>query len=217
MAGLIAKKAVELGMKIPWWVKASFAPGSKVVKDYMEYAGLQTFLDKLGFNIVGYGCTTCIGNSGPLSKKVSDIIEQKNLNVWSVLSGNRNFEGRINPLVKSNFLASPPLVLIYALCGRIDIDLENEEIDTIKNKKVFFKDLWPSTEEVLKLRDKVIKVDFFRRNYKHIFKGDLRWEKIQIKNSPTLNLSINYTYIKKPPFLDNTFDNKDNILKASLF
>ena len=152
MSGLIAKKAVELGLKVPWWVKTSFAPGSKVVREYLDKAGLQVFLNKLGFNIVGYGCTTCIGNSGPLDDKVSKDIEKNKLNVCSIISGNRNFEGRIHPLIKSNFLASPPLVIIYALSGRINIDFNNEEIGISKGKKIFLKDLWPSSKEVKLLK-----------------------------------------------------------------
>ena len=202
MSGLIAKKAVELGLKVPWWVKTSFAPGSKVVREYLNEAGLQFFLNKLGFNIVGYGCTTCIGNSGPLDNKVSNEIEENNLNVCSVISGNRNFEGRIHPQIKSNFLASPPLVIIYALSGRINIDFDKEEIGTVKGKKIFLKDLWPSSKEVNLLSEKILKVELFKKNYKNIFKGDSSWEAIKIKSSSTFNWSINSTYIKKPPFLE---------------
>ena len=169
MSGLIAKKAIELGLKVPWWVKTSFAPGSRVVREYMKKAGLQKFLDQLGFNIVGYGCTTCIGNSGPLDKKVSKLIEQEDLNVCSVISGNRNFEGRIHPLIKSNFLASPPLVVIYALAGRININLDKEEIALINGRKIFMKDLWPLNKDVHKLMDEVLKEDLFKKNYENNF------------------------------------------------
>ena len=172
MSGLIAKKAIELGLKVPWWVKTSFAPGSRVVREYMKKAGLQKFLDQLGFNIVGYGCTTCIGNSGPLDKKVSKLIEQEDLNVCSVISGNRNFEGRIHPLIKSNFLASPPLVVIYALAGRININLDKEEIALINGRKIFMKDLWPLNKDVHKLMDEVLKEDLFKKNYEKIFSGN---------------------------------------------
>jgi aconitate hydratase len=193
MAGLLAKKAVKFGMKVPSWVKTSFAPGSKVVKEYMHLSGLQNFLDDLGFNIVGFGCTTCIGNSGPLDERVSKIIETKNLNVCSVISGNRNFEGRIHPQIKSNFLASPPLVILYALAGRIDIDFESDEIDIIKGKKIFLKDLWPTSNEVKKIMDKVLKVELYKKNYREIFKGDKSWDAIEIKQSPTFHWSLNST------------------------
>ena len=214
MSGLIAKKAVELGLKVPWWVKTSFAPGSKVVREYLNNAGLQIFLNKIGFNIVGYGCTTCIGNSGPLDNKVSKEIEKNNLNVCSIISGNRNFEGRIHPQIKSNFLASPPLVVIYALSGRINIDFDHEEIGIAKGKKIFLKDLWPSSKEVKLLSEKILKVELFKKNYKNIFKGDSSWEAIKIKSSSTFNWSINSTYIKKPPFLENELSKKDEIFEA---
>ena len=214
MSGLIAKKAVELGLKVPWWVKTSFAPGSKVVREYLDKAGLQVFLNKLGFNIVGYGCTTCIGNSGPLDDKVSKDIEKNKLNVCSIISGNRNFEGRIHPLIKSNFLASPPLVIIYALSGRINIDLNNEEIGISKGKKIFLKDLWPSSKEVKLLSEKVLKEELFKKNYKDIFKGDPIWEGIKVKSSSTFNWSLNSTYVKKPPFLENESNKQTDIFNA---
>ena len=214
MSGLIAKKAVELGLKVPWWVKTSFAPGSKVVREYLNEAGLQFFLNKLGFNIVGYGCTTCIGNSGPLDNKVSNEIEENNLNVCSVISGNRNFEGRIHPQIKSNFLASPPLVIIYALAGRINIDFDKEEIGIVKGKKIFLDDLWPSSKEVKILSEKILKIELFKKNYKNIFKGDSSWEAIKIKSSSTFNWSINSTYIKKPPFLENELSKSNDIFEA---
>ena len=214
MAGLVAKKADELGLKVPWWVKTSFAPGSKVVEKYLIDSDLMKYLNKLGFNIIGYGCTTCIGNSGPLEKKVSKEIELRNLNVCSVISGNRNFEGRIHPLVKSNFLASPPLVILFALAGRVDIDIQNDEIASVKGKKIFLEDLWPSNLDVEKILKKTLKRDLYKKNYSTIFQGDEEWEKIKIKKSPTYEWSITSTYIKKPPFLDgNKIDlNKD--LKA---
>ena len=214
MSGLIAKKAFKLGLKVPWWVKTSFAPGSRVVREYLDKAGLQVFLNKLGFNIVGYGCTTCIGNSGPLEDKVSKDIEKNNLNVCSVISGNRNFEGRIHPQIKSNFLASPPLVIIYALSGRINIDFNNEEIGISKGKKIFLKDLWPSSKEVRLLSEKILKVELFKKNYKDIFKGDTSWKAIKVKNSPLFKWSINSTYIKKPPFLENKSNKQTDIFEA---
>ena len=210
MAGLIAKKAVQLGIKTPWWVKTSFAPGSKVVDKYLSESDLMKYLDKIGFNIIGYGCTTCIGNSGPLDEKVRKEIVKNDLNVCSIISGNRNFEGRINPYIKSNFLASPPLVVIYALAGRIDIDIYKDPICVSKGKKIFFKDLWPSKVEADRILKKYIKRDFYKKNYSNIFKGDKQWEKLNVKKSSTYDWSLTSTYIKKPPFLD--FE-KNDLLK----
>ena len=214
MAGLIAKKASALGLKVPWWVKTSFAPGSKVVDTYLKKSNLLPYLEKLGFNIIGYGCTTCIGNSGPLDNKVSDIIKKDNLNVCSIISGNRNFEGRIHPYVKSNFLASPPLVIVYALAGRVDIDIENEPIQIIEGKKIFLKDLWPNTAEVNKILKQTIKREFYEKNYSSIFNGDKEWSKLKIKNSSTYDWSLTSTYIKKPPFLDSEENDLDKNLDA---
>ena len=202
MAGLIAKKAIELGLKVPWWVKTSFAPGSKVVDKYLKESNLMSYLDQLGFNIVGYGCTTCIGNSGPLDKKVNDEILKKDLNVCSVISGNRNFEGRIHPSIKSNFLASPPLVVLYALAGRVDLDVQNDPLCKKDGINIYLKDLWPSKFQVERILKKTIKRDFYEKNYSNIFKGDLEWEKLAVKNSSTYEWSLTSTYIKKPPFLD---------------
>ncbi len=212
MAGLVAKKAIDLGIKIPWWVKTSFAPGSKVVEKYLDDADLTKYLNELGFNIVGFGCTTCIGNSGPLEEKVSKIIEKYDLNVCSVISGNRNFEGRIHPLIKSNYLASPPLVLIFAISGKVDIDFLNEEITSVKGKKIYFSDLWPSMEDVQKIMDKTLKKKLFEKNYKKIFDGDLSWKKIKANKNPTFNWSINSTYIKKPPFVEKR-KNQQQVIK----
>ncbi len=214
MAGLIAKKAVELGLKIPWWVKTSFAPGSKVVDKYLKESKLLEYLNELGFNIIGYGCTTCIGNSGPLDAKVSDEISKNNLNVCSVISGNRNFEGRIHPYVKSNFLASPPLVVLYALAGRVDFDIQKDSISEINGKKIFFKDLWPSKKDVEKIIKKTIKKNFYKKNYSTIFDGDYEWEKLRVKNSSTFEWSLTSTYIKKPPFLDFDRNDFDRDLRA---
>ncbi len=214
MAGLIAKKAIELGLQVPWWVKTSFAPGSKVVDKYLKESRLIKYLNQLGFNIIGYGCTTCIGNSGPLDKKVSDTILEKNLNVCSVISGNRNFEGRIHPHIKSNFLASPPLVILYALAGRVDLDIQNDPINILKGKKIFLKDLWPSRLEVESILKKTVKRDFYKKNYSTIFKGDKEWENLSVKNSSTYEWSLSSTYIKKPPFLDNEKNDLDIDIKA---
>ena len=214
MAGLIAKRAINLGLKIPWWVKTSFAPGSKVVDKYLKESKLMGFLDQLGFNIIGYGCTTCIGNSGPLDKKVSDEILKEDLNVCSVISGNRNFEGRIHPYIKSNFLASPPLVVLYALAGRVDLDIKNDALCNINGKSIFFKDLWPSKFEVEKILKKSIKRSFYEKNYSDIFKGDIEWEKLNVKKSSTYDWSLTSTYIKKPPFLEQEKNDMDVDLKA---
>ncbi|MFL2660906.1 MAG: aconitate hydratase AcnA [Alphaproteobacteria bacterium] len=214
MAGLVAKKASELGLKVPWWVKTSFAPGSKVVNTYLKESNLLKYLENLGFNIIGYGCTTCIGNSGPLDNKVSDIIVKDDLNVCSVISGNRNFEGRIHPHIKSNFLASPPLVILYALAGRVDIDIENEPIQKIKGRNIFLNDLWPNSSEVNKILKQTIKREFYEKNYSTIFNGDKEWKKLEIKNSSTYDWSLTSTYIKKPPFLDSEENDIDENLEA---
>ena len=214
MAGLIAKKAIELGLKVPWWVKTSFAPGSKVVDKYLKESNLMSYLDQLGFNIVGYGCTTCIGNSGPLDKKVNDEIVKKDLNVCSVISGNRNFEGRIHPNIKSNFLASPPLVVLYALAGRVDLDIQNDPLCKKDGINIYLKDLWPLKFQVESILKQTIKRDFYEKNYSNIFKGDLEWEKLNVKNSSTYEWSLTSTYIKKPPFLDQEKNNIDEDLRA---
>ena len=214
MAGLIARKAIKLGLKVPWWVKTSFAPGSRVVDAYLKESDLLKYFNKLGFNIIGYGCTTCIGNSGPLDKKVNDQIISENLNVCSVTSGNRNFEGRIHPSIKSNFLASPPLVIIYALAGRVDLKVQTEPISEINGKKIYLKDLWPSGSDVEKILKKTVKKDFYKKNYASIFKGDKEWEKLSVKNSSTYEWSLSSTYIKKPPFLELQKNQLDKELKA---
>ena len=214
MAGLIAKKAVEFGIKIPWWVKTSFAPGSKVVEKYLKEADLISPLNSLGFDIVGYGCTTCIGNSGPLSEKVTKLIESENLNVCSVISGNRNFEGRIHPLIKSNFLASPPLVMLYAIAGKVNIDFSKNELTKIKGKSIYFKQLWPSDSEVERIMKKVLSREIFEKNYSKIFNGDDNWKNLKIAKSDTYKWSISSTYIKKPPFLELERDTTKNELQA---
>ena len=176
-AGLLAKKAVEKGLKVKPWVKTSLAPGSQVVTDYLEKAGLNKFLDQLGFNLVGYGCTTCIGNSGPLDKEISDTIHKENLYAVSVLSGNRNFEGRINPDVKANYLASPPLVVAYALAGNMHHDLYKEPLGKDKSgKDVFLKDIWPSNKEIEELILKSINADMFVKALLKCFRGTKRME-----------------------------------------
>jgi aconitate hydratase len=201
-AGLLAKKAVERGLEVPEWVKTSLAPGSKVVRDYLEAAGLTGYLEKLKFHIVGYGCTTCIGNSGPLPEEVSEEIDEKNLVVASVLSGNRNFEGRINPDVRANYLMSPPLVVAFALAGRIDLDLRRDPLGNGKDgKPVFLADVWPSQREV---DDAVqqISSDMFRNSYGDVFAGDERWRSLAVPKGDTYGWDRNSTYIRRAPYFD---------------
>ncbi len=202
-AGLIARKAVELGLKVPAYVKTSLAPGSKVVLDYLEDAGLMPYLKALGFHPVAFGCTTCIGNSGPLHPAIEKVISTNDLNVAAVLSGNRNFEARIHQLIKSNFLASPMLVVIFALAGRIDIDFASEPVGRDPNgKPVYFNDLWPDGSQIQKLTAKHVKQDFFVQQYSRIFEGDKFWQDLEVNESTTYSWDPDSTYIKKPPFFD---------------
>ncbi len=200
-AGLVARKAVERGLRTKPWVKTSLAPGSKVVTDYLDDAGLTPFLENLGFNLVGYGCTTCIGNSGPLPPEISKAIEQGGLYVCSVLSGNRNFEGRINPEVRANYLASPPLVVAYALAGRIDIDLYNEPIgQDEQGRSVFLKDLWPTQQEIGDWVARSVRPEMFRKQYASVFEGDEQWRKLPVPESNLYEWDDASTYIKNPPY-----------------
>ncbi len=202
-AGLVAKKAVELGLDVKPWVKTSLAPGSKVVSDYLDKAGLTNSLDAIGFNTVGYGCTTCIGNSGPLDEWISAEIKSKNLTVCSVLSGNRNFEGRVHQEVKANYLASPPIVVAYALAGNININLKSDPLTKTKNgKEIFLKDLWPTNEEINNLLNLSLSPDMFKKRYKEIYEGDENWKSIQSEKNMTYNWSDSSTYIKHPPFFE---------------
>jgi aconitate hydratase len=202
-AGLLAKKAVERGLQMPHSVKTSLAPGSKVVRDYLERAGLTPYLEKLKFHIVGYGCTTCIGNSGPLPEEVAKAIEDNNLVVASVLSGNRNFEGRINPDVRANYLMSPPLVVAFALAGRIDIDLRKDPIGNGKDgQPVYLADLWPTQREVEETMQKSISSDMFRRSYGEVYRGDEHWRGLPVPKGETYTWEKNSTYIRKAPFFD---------------
>src|SRR5579863_9998819 len=202
-AGLLAKKAVERGLQIPSWVKTSLAPGSKVVSDYLERAGLTPYLEKLKFHIVGYGCTTCIGNSGPLAEEISKAIDEQNLVVASVLSGNRNFEGRINPDVRANYLMSPPLVVAFALAGRIDLDLRKDAIAQDKaGKPVYLADLWPSRSEVEEAISKSISADMFRRSYGEVYHGDDRWRALAVPKGETYAWENDSTYIRQAPYFD---------------
>ena len=206
-AGLLAKKAVELGIKTKPWVKTSLAPGSQVVTDYLEKAGLNTYLDKLGFNLVGYGCTTCIGNSGPLADNIVEAIQKENLYGVSVLSGNRNFEGRISPHIKANYLASPPLVVAYSLAGHMSFDLYKDSFGKDKNgNDVYLKDIWPSNQEIEDTLKTSLKADMFIKRYSNISQGPKQWQEIKTEKSSIYNWDENSTYVKKPPFFDNLSD-----------
>jgi len=206
-AGLLAKKAIAKGLKVKPWVKTSLAPGSKVVTDYLEKAGLNKYLDELGFNLVGYGCTTCIGNSGPLKQNISNAVQKGNLYVVSVLSGNRNFEGRINPDVKASYLASPPLVVAYALAGSMNVDLYKEPLGKDKEgKHVFLKDIWPTNKEIEELILTSINADMFVKRYSNISEGSEEWSAIKTNDSSIYNWDDTSTYVKKPPFFENMPD-----------
>jgi len=203
-AGLIAKKAVEAGLKVPGYVKTSLAPGSKVVVDYLKNSGLLPYLEGLGFHVTAYGCTTCIGNSGPLKPEIEEAIDNSKLNVASVLSGNRNFEARIHQKVRSNFLASPMLVLAFALAGRVDIDMYKEPLGrNVNGEDIYLKDLWPSGKEVQDYVSKYIDSESFSREYSVIFEGDENWKKLDVAKSTIYKWDENSTYIKKPPYFDN--------------
>ncbi|ULH15671.1 aconitate hydratase AcnA [Deinococcus sp. KNUC1210] len=202
-AGLVAKKAVELGLDSKPWVKTSLAPGSRVVTEYLEQAGLQTYLDQIGFNTVGYGCTTCIGNSGPLPDATVAAIQEGDLVAASVLSGNRNFEGRINPHIRANYLASPPLVVAYALAGTVDIDLTNDAIGTGKDgQPVYLKDLWPSNAEIQTVMDSAINAEMFRRVYDGIEQSNAQWNAIPVSGGELYAWNEDSTYIQNPPFFE---------------
>jgi aconitate hydratase A / 2-methylisocitrate dehydratase len=202
-AALLAKKAVERGLQSRPWVKTTLAPGSKVVMDYYERAGLTPYLDKLGFNLVGYGCTTCIGNSGPLPEPVSDAVNEADLAVVSVLSGNRNFEGRINPDVKMNYLASPPLVVAYALAGSMDVDITTEPLGSdSEGQPVYLHDLWPSAAEVQEVIDSSIASEMYTRDYADVFAGDERWTSLPTPTGDTFAWDPESTYVRKPPYFD---------------
>jgi aconitate hydratase len=200
-AGLLAKKAVEKGLSTKPWVKTSLAPGSKVVTEYYREAGLTPYLDQLGFNLVGYGCTTCIGNSGPLPPAISKTIEERDLVAVSVLSGNRNFEGRINSDVRANYLASPPLVVAYALAGRIDVDLQSEPLGTGKDgQPVYLRDVWPSRREVAETILRALRSDMFRDQYRDVFAGDEHWNGLDVPEGDTYAWDPDSTYVRQPPY-----------------
>jgi aconitate hydratase len=203
-AGLLAKKAVERGLTVNPAVKASLAPGSRVVSDYLNKTGLQPFLDKLGFNLVGYGCTTCIGNSGPLAAPIEEAIAKYNLVAASVLSGNRNFEARVHQSIKANFLMSPPLVVAFALAGRVDIDLAHEPLGTGKDgKPVLLKDIWPSLREIRDLMQTALQPEIFRKLYKDFAAQNPKWNEIPSSTGNVYEWDAKSTYIQEPPFFEN--------------
>lgn len=202
-AGLLARKAVQKGLRSQPWVKTSLAPGSKVVNDYLRTAGVLEDLEALGFYVVGYGCTTCIGNSGPLPQQVSEGIAREKLVVASVLSGNRNFEGRVHPEVKANYLASPPLVVAYALAGRVDIDLTQEPLGIgLDGREVYLKDIWPTTQDIGEAIAHAVHSEMFTRNYTNVFEGDERWNAMTVPSGRLYEWNTSSTYIKKPPYFD---------------
>jgi len=206
-AGLLAKKAIEKGLKTKPWVKTSLAPGSQVVTDYLEKSGLNSYLDQLGFNLVGYGCTTCIGNSGPLPENISESVKKDNIYAVSVLSGNRNFEGRISPLVKANYLASPPLVVAYAIAGSMRVDLYKEPLGKDKDgNDVYLNDIWPSNKEIEDTLSDSLNAEMFIKRYSNVSLGPEQWQKIKTEQSSIYNWEETSTYVKKPPFFDNLSD-----------
>jgi aconitate hydratase len=203
-AGLVAKKAIEKGLSSKPWVKTSLAPGSKVVTDYLKQSGLDQSLNQLGFNLVGYGCTTCIGNSGPLPDDVSAEIDARGLVVASVLSGNRNFEGRVQQQVRANYLASPPLVVAYALAGTMNLDLTTEPLGTGKDgKPVYLRDIWPTEREVQQTMLESVRAEQFKTQYADVFRGDERWQKLDVPTGERFAWDPDSTYVRNPPFLEN--------------
>ncbi len=203
-AGILARNAVQKGLKVKPWVKTSLAPGSKVVTEYLDGAGLTEYLDELGFNLVGYGCTTCIGNSGPLPEEISEVVNAEDLAVVSVLSGNRNFEGRINPDVRMNYLASPPLCVAYALAGTMDIDLYDEALGEDKDgEPVYLKDIWPTEAEVHQTIEEAVQSDMFRKSYSEVFDGDERWNSLEVPSGELFAWDEDSTYVRQPPFFQD--------------
>jgi aconitate hydratase len=203
-AGILARNAVQRGLKPKPWVKTSLAPGSKVVTEYLDRAGLTEYLEDLGFHLVGYGCTTCIGNSGPLPEEISNVVNAEDLAVVSVLSGNRNFEGRINPDVKMNYLASPPLCVAYALAGTMDIDLYDEPLGEDEHSEpVYLKDIWPSEAEVHRAIEEAVQSDMFRKSYGEVFDGDDRWNSLEVPTGDSFAWADASTYVRRPPFFEN--------------
>ena len=211
-AGLVAKKASELGMQVKPWVKTSLAPGSKVVTDYLDKSDLTKHLDAMGFHLVGYGCTTCIGNSGPLHPDIADAINEKNLTVASVLSGNRNFEGRVNPHVKANYLASPPLVVAYALAGTVKIDLSKDALGINgEGKEIFLKDIWPSNEEINSIVSQHVSAEMFSQQYSNALQGPKEWQDIQTSEGDLYQWKEESTYVQQPPFFNSISEEEKEI------
>ena len=203
-AGLLARNAVQKGLKSKPWVKTSLAPGSKVVTEYLDRAGLTDDLEALGFHLVGYGCTTCIGNSGPLPEEISDVVQAEDLAVVSVLSGNRNFEGRINPDVKMNYLASPPLCVAYAIAGTMDIDLLDEPLGQDEDgNDVFLKDIWPSEQEIAETVESAVQSDMFRKSYDEVFDGDEHWNSLEVPTGDRFEWDDDSTYVRQPPYFED--------------
>src|SRR5262249_48523057 len=199
--GLLAKKAVEKGLAVKPWVKTSLAPGSLVVTEYYRQSGLDKYLEKLKFHTVGYGCTTCIGNSGPLPPEISKAVEENKLVVASVLSGNRNFEGRINPEVRANYLMSPPLVVAYAIAGRIDIDLEKDPLGKGSDgKSVFLRDIWPTSREIAETMASAVEAPMFSKVYAQVFEGAEQWKSLDVPTGRTFAWDAHSTYVKHPPY-----------------
>ncbi|WP_227936061.1 aconitate hydratase AcnA [Alkalihalobacillus deserti] len=215
-AGLVAKKAVERGLEVPEFVKTSLAPGSKVVTGYLTDSGLLPYMEKLGFHLVGYGCTTCIGNSGPLEDEIESAIAENDLTVTSVLSGNRNFEGRIHPLVKANYLASPPLVVAYSLAGTVDIDLQNDSLGKDQDgKDVYFADIWPTADEISKVVSETVTPELFAREYSNVFDSNDRWNDIETTDDALYKWNEDSTYIANPPFFENLSPEPEDIKALS--
>src|SRR5439155_13594340 len=202
-AGILARNAVARGLQRAPWVKTSLAPGSKVVTEYYERAGLTEDLEALGFNLVGYGCTTCIGNSGPLPDEISAAVNEADLAVCSVLSGNRNFEGRINPDVKMNYLASPPLVVAYAIAGTMDIELDRDPLGIGSDgEPVYLRDVWPSSQEIAQVVEEAVQSDMFRKSYGEVFEGDERWNGLDIPTGDRFAWDAESTYVAQPPYFE---------------
>jgi aconitate hydratase len=203
-AGILARNALARGLKSKPWVKTSLAPGSKVVTEYLDRAGLTEPLEQLGFNLVGYGCTTCIGNSGPLSQEISDAVAEADLAVVSVLSGNRNFEGRINPDVKMNYLASPPLCVAYALVGTMDVDLLHDPLGRdASGEDVYLRDIWPTEQEIAKTVGEAVQADMFRKSYGEVFAGDERWNSLDVPEGVRFEWDEQSTYVRLPPYFED--------------
>ncbi|NQW65092.1 MAG: aconitate hydratase AcnA, partial [Actinobacteria bacterium] len=215
-AGLLAKKAVEKGLTSKPWVKTTLAPGSKVVTDYYDKSGLTPYLEKLGFNLVGYGCVTCIGNSGPLPVEISKAISENDLAVTAVLSGNRNFEGRISPDVKMNYLASPPLVVAYALAGTMDHNFDSDSLgNDLDGNPVFLKDIWPTPSEIQSVIDSSISSDMFTKDYASVFEGDHRWKSLATPTGKVFDWDAKSTYVRKPPYFDGMLRNPKPVTDIS--